>query len=374
MGGRLGAEAAGVDRLPVAGDDIIVDPILGKPRPVVTPQPARVAFVVAKQEFGGAVADEPQRHELGVLDTNRVLSVRRETRLRGPGLPSPGVAGPNLRQEAQRRPVGAAVVHRQLHQDVVDAALGVFDLDIEITPAVEDPGVDQLILGILRRPPPVLFDQFVVRECGLRILIKHPHVGMRWRAVEIVIEFLDVFAVIALLIGQPEQPLLQDRVALVPQGDREAQVKMIVAKPADAVFAPAIGPAARVIVREVFPCVAIGAVILAHRPPLAIADIGTPAPPLDAVAGFRQPASFGRLRDDVERLPRGVASSLPPKLPSRRQLRLCDKSLAPIVRRGSAMVKVWARRVMSQFGVSGHPSCRRIRRVLPQFGHPRAAS
>src|SRR6266704_22634 len=54
---------------------------------------------------------------------------------------------------------------------------------------------------------------------------------------------------------------------------------MLVAKPADPVLAPAIGPAARVIVREIGPRIAVGAVILAHRPPLAIADIRPPAPP-----------------------------------------------------------------------------------------------
>ena len=143
-----------------------------------------------------------------MLDTNRVPPVRRETRLGGAGLPGPDVASPKLRYEAQRRGIGASVMHRQLHQDVVDAALGVFDLDVEITLLVEDPGIDQLELGILRRAAPVFLDQGVVGERALRIFIKHPHVGMRGRAVEIVIELLDVFAVIAFLVGQPEQPLL----------------------------------------------------------------------------------------------------------------------------------------------------------------------
>jgi len=42
---------------------------------------------------------------------------------------------------------------------------------------------------------------------------------------------------IALFAGHAEQPLFQDRIALVPQGEAETQVKMIVAKAADAVFA-----------------------------------------------------------------------------------------------------------------------------------------
>src|SRR6266851_168679 len=72
---------------------------------------------------------------------------------------------------------------------------------------------------------------------------------------------------------------------------------MLVAKPADAVLAPAIGPAARVIVREIRPRIAVSAVVLAHRPPLAIADIGPPAPPRHAASGFVEPAAFFCLRD-----------------------------------------------------------------------------
>jgi hypothetical protein len=46
--------------------------------------------------------------------------------------------------------LGRVVVHRHLHQDVVDIGLGIFDLDIEIAVVVEHPGVDQLELGSSR--------------------------------------------------------------------------------------------------------------------------------------------------------------------------------------------------------------------------------
>ena len=214
-------------------------------------------------------------------------------------MPGPDVARPELRDEAQRRGIGTAVIYRQLHQDVVDAALGVFDLDVEITLVVEDRGIDQLELRFLRGPAAVLLDQRIVGKRALRISIKHPHVGMGRRTVDVVIQLLDVFAVIALGIGQPEQPLLQDRIALVPQRNAEAQVKMVVAKTADAVLAPAIGAAARVIVRQIIPSIAIGAVVLAHRSPLPVTDIGTPAPPRRTEPGVRQPAPFGGVRDPV---------------------------------------------------------------------------
>ncbi len=187
MRARLGAEATGVDRGAVAGHDKVVDRILGEPRSGKPPQPVRVAFVVAEQQFRRAVADQPKRREIGVRDVYRVVPVRRETRFRSAGVPYPDVARPELRNEAQRRRIGAPVIHRQLHQDVVDAALGVFDLDVEITLVVEDPGIDQLELRIARRPAPVFLDECQVRERTLRIFIKHPHVGMGRRTVEIII-------------------------------------------------------------------------------------------------------------------------------------------------------------------------------------------
>ena len=74
----------------------------------------RVAFVVAEEELRRAVADQPQRWEIGVRDVDRVVPIRGEQRFRGTGVPGPDVAGPELRDQAQRRRIGAPVVHRQL--------------------------------------------------------------------------------------------------------------------------------------------------------------------------------------------------------------------------------------------------------------------
>jgi hypothetical protein len=52
---------------------------------------------------------------------------------------------------------------------------------------------------------------------------------MSRRAVQVVIIFLDVFAVIPLVIGQAERPLLENRVLAVPQGERKAQPLAIIA-------------------------------------------------------------------------------------------------------------------------------------------------
>src|SRR6516162_3640167 len=61
---------------------------------------------------------------------------------------------------------------------------------------------------------------------------------------------------------------------------------MIVAKPADPILAPAIGSAPRMVMREIFPSVAVLAVILTHCAPLALAEIRPPASPMHASMYF----------------------------------------------------------------------------------------
>ncbi len=90
---------------------------------------------------------------------------------------------------------------------------------------------------------------------------------------------LDVLAAVPFGIGQSEQTLLEDRITPIPQPEAETQPLMAVAKTGDPVFSPAIGAAARMIMREVVPGCAVFTVILANSAPLALADIGPPAPP-----------------------------------------------------------------------------------------------
>ena len=69
---------------------------------------------------------------------------------------------------------------------------------------------------------------------------------------------------------------------------------MLVADAGQSVFAPAIGPAAGLVVREVVPGVAVGAVILAHGAPLSFGQIGPPQPPVARLLiGNLQAGSFG---------------------------------------------------------------------------------
>src|SRR6185369_9815570 len=95
----------------------------------------------------------------------------------------------------------------------------------------------------------------------LRVLVEIPHVRVRRRAVEVEVVLLDVLAMVPLTVGEAEQSLLQDRVAAVPESQREAQELLVVGNAAQPIFAPAVGARARVVVREVVPRVPAFAVI-----------------------------------------------------------------------------------------------------------------
>src|SRR5262249_7115507 len=79
--------------------------------------------------------------------------------------------------------------------------------------------------------------------------------------------------------GEAEEPFLENRVDAVPQRQRQAEEPAVVTEPGQPVLAPAVDARARLVVAEVAPGVAKRAVVLAHRSPLALAQIRPPFAP-----------------------------------------------------------------------------------------------
>src|SRR5882757_1873061 len=173
------------------------------------------------------------------------------------------------------------IADADLDQDVGRPLLGILDEDVEVAIALEDAGVEQLVLHVLAATLAIRDDQVAVGVGLLRIFVEELHVRMGGRAIEVEVVLLHVLAVIALAVGQAEHALLEDRVLAVPERQGKAQTLPVVAQPGDAVFAPVIGARPRLIVREVAPGVAVLAVIFADRAPLALAEIRTPLLPAD---------------------------------------------------------------------------------------------
>jgi hypothetical protein len=210
--------------------------------------------------------------------------------------PRPRVAKPQRGKEVDRRRFGTAVVHRDLDQDVLGGRFGVLHKHVEVAIVVEHAGVEELVFQLIARPPSVRLYQIQIRERVLRVLVEILHVRVSGSAIEIEVVLLDVLAVIAFRVGEAEQPLLQNWIALVPEREREAQPLLVVAQSGDAVFAPAIRARSRVVVREVVPGIAVLAVVLTHRAPLPLAEIRSPFSPWRALlARLSQSRLFGVL-------------------------------------------------------------------------------
>jgi hypothetical protein len=72
---------------------------------------------------------------------------------------------------------------------------------------------------------------------------------VRRRTVEVVVVLLHVFPVVALAVGEAEKPFLDEGVFAVPEGVGDADALLGIGNAPDAVFAPAVGPAAGVVER-----------------------------------------------------------------------------------------------------------------------------
>ena len=95
-------------------------------------------------------------------------------------------------------------------------------------------------------------------------------------SVEIVVVLLHVFAVIAFAVSESEEALFQDGILAVPKREGKAKPLLLVANACQAVFTPAIGAAAGMVMGKVVPRVSVGGVVFPHRTPLPLAEVGTP--------------------------------------------------------------------------------------------------
>ena len=273
-------------------DHVVVDAVLGiGGGRVGAVQPFEVGLVLAEQQLrvGAIRAGRGDQFHRRPRSGGRWRPTGRRRPAGRPGLivpPRPGVAEPGGGQHVDGVGLRAGVGELDDHQQVVRAGLGVVHLGDPVPVAVERAGVQQLVLGLVAVPPGVDVDQVLVGERRLRIVVAPPVPGVAGDGVQVPPVLLDVLAVVALRAGEPERALLQDRVPPVPQRQGQAQPLLDVAEPGQAVLPPPVGPGPRVIVRQVVPRVAVGAVVLPDRAPLPLADVRPPPVP---VPGLQQP-------------------------------------------------------------------------------------
>src|SRR5690348_6912480 len=98
---------------------------------------------------------------------------------------------------------------------------------------------------------------------------------MRRRRIQVEPVLFRVLAVVALVAGQAEDALLEDRVLAIPERQCEAKRLSVVTDAGEAILVPSIRARASVVVRKKLPGGAVVAVVLAHGPPAAFAQVGT---------------------------------------------------------------------------------------------------
>ena len=227
-GRRLGPGAIRVDRRRPA-HHVVVDAVLrdtGSSGHAVDPRPgsSRSRRTAARAAAVRSGAD--LEHVVAELRVRARRSGRRRRRADRLGLPPAGSHDQSLRNQRVGRTWRVAASGPRLRTTTrmrmsVGVGLRVVDLDDPVAVVVEDAGVEQLVLRLELRASPVLDDQVVVRERRLRVVVAPAEPGAAGHGVEVPPVLLDVLAVVALAVGQPEHPLLEDRVPPVPQ--REAR-------------------------------------------------------------------------------------------------------------------------------------------------------
>jgi hypothetical protein len=117
----------------------------------------------------------------------------------------------------------------------------------------------------------------------LRILVERAGVGVGRRRVEVVIELLDVFAVVALVIGESEEAFLENGIRAVPERQGKAEATVAIAPAEKSVFSPAVGASGGMLAGKAAPHVGVGGVILPDGSPLAFGEIGSPELPVGSI-------------------------------------------------------------------------------------------
>src|SRR5262245_12732986 len=155
--------------------------------------------------------------------------------------PCPEIAEPEGRQDVDHALVGPPIAYADLDQQVGRRGLCVFVKDVEIPVFIKYACLDQFVFGIRTTAMPVGLYKMHIGILLLRLLIEILHVRVSWRAVQIVVIFLNVLPVIGLAVGQAKCALLEYRILAVPQRQRKTQPLVIVTETGKAVLAPMIG-------------------------------------------------------------------------------------------------------------------------------------
>src|SRR5579863_2945113 len=103
---------------------------------------------------------------------------------------------------------------------------------------------------------------------------------MCWCVVQIKVVFLDVLAVVALAIRQPEEALFKDWIVAVPHGHAKAEQLLVIADASNAILTPVVSARPGLVMGKVVPGISVFAVVFTNCAPLAFAQVRPPLHPV----------------------------------------------------------------------------------------------
>ena len=222
-----------VHRTLAALHKVIVDPVFhirGSIRN--TDQALGVGFIVGKEQCSRPFSIEESFPEFWVRGPNRAVAIAcidlLEHRPGSIPVPRPRIPAPDHGQHVQSGRLRAAVTNGDSNENIFRRCLAELDEHVEIAIVIEDARIEQLVLELHLAAVAIGRDEFVVRISCLGILIEVFHVGMRRRRVEVEVIFLHVLAVVPLAVREAEQTLLEDGILTVPQGQRKAELLLVI--------------------------------------------------------------------------------------------------------------------------------------------------
>src|SRR5580698_4472955 len=91
------------------------------------------------------------------------------------------------------------VGHVDTDKNILGRIFGVFYGNIKITVLIKNARIQKFIFRLLPRAYKIFIQEFLIRECLLRVFIEELHVGMGRRIIKIKIILLNILTVIAFL-------------------------------------------------------------------------------------------------------------------------------------------------------------------------------
>ena len=221
VGGGLGPNAFGIRCGGISIHHIFVKCIFEISLHVLSEKSARVGFVFRKEPFIGFLDEELKSAHLVMDHIDRLRISRGNPRPLRIEFPRPCVAKPKLWQKVKRGLVWPAVPDRNKHVHCRRIDPRVLDEDVKVAILVEDSRIDELVFPLMLPPGAIGFDKIRIRKFRLRIFVEHFQVGVGGGGIQVVIELLAIFSVIALRIGKAKETFFEDWITPVPESEGE---------------------------------------------------------------------------------------------------------------------------------------------------------